>query len=187
MRKMTPLVRNILWYQAIWFLAILLGDAAVTPIFMLLTWHIASSPDRSAEFIVMLGCGALGYATDGLLAASGLYQFPAGSGDLPAPLWLFGLWLGFAGTLRHSLASLVRRPLLLALLGLVGAPTSYLAAMRLGAVSFPQGTEVTLIIVGATWFALLPLFCYWCHRCERRQAKAANLLNTFGYKEGVSP
>ncbi len=63
MKIMTPLVRNILWYQAIWFLAILLGDAAVTPIFMLLTWHIASSPDRSAEIVVMIGCGALGSGT----------------------------------------------------------------------------------------------------------------------------
>ena len=186
MNMLTPVVRNILWYQAIWFLAILLGEAAVTPIFMLLTWHIARSADRSAEFIVMLGCGALGYATDALLAATGLYQFPSGSGDLPAPLWLLGLWLGFAGTLRHSLAPLAQRPLLLATLGLVGAPTSYLAATRLGAVSFPHGIEPSLVIVGGAWFALLPLFCYLCRRCDRRLDKANSLVNTFAYKEGVS-
>ena len=167
MNRPGPALRNMLWYQSIWFLAICLGPAAEIPVFMLLSWHLARADDSTGEFIVVLACGTAGYLADSLLASVGLYHFDDPTGHLPAPLWLLGLWMGFAGSLRHSLAFLVRRPRLLTAAGTVGAPLSYLAAMRLDAVAFPHGAPLTLVVVGVTWAILLPLFCLVCQRCDK--------------------
>ncbi len=174
MRHPGSTLRNVLWYQSIWFLAITLGPAAEIPVFMLLTWHLARAKDGTGEFIVVLACGTAGYLADSLLASLGLYQFNHATGQLPAPLWLLGLWLGFAGSLRHSLAYLTRRPRLLTAAGAIGAPLSYLAAMRLDAVAFPHGIPLTLTVIGITWAILLPLFSLVCQRCDNLPKTGAN-------------
>ena len=45
-----------------------------------------------------------------------------------APLWILCLWAAFALTLTRSLAWLMRRPWLAALLGALGAPLAYASA-----------------------------------------------------------
>ncbi len=177
MKRPSPAICNMLWYQAIWFLAILGGGATVAIVGILLIWHLARSVNRIAELIIVVGCGSCGYLADTLFSALGIYQFPGGS-VLPAPLWLLGLWLGFAGTLRHSLAYLTDRPLLLVIFGAVGAPLSYLAAARLGAVVFPYGNVATLILVSLTWVTLLPLFSLLCRHVGQISARQARPIHT---------
>lgn len=185
MKGPNPAIRNMLWYQSIWFLAVLGGSATVSIIGMLLIWHVARSTNRVAELIIIVGCGGCGYLADSVISALGIYRFPAGSA-LPAPLWLLGLWLGFAGSLQHSLAYLTDRPLLLVIFGAVGAPFSYLAAARFGAVDFPYGNVATLTLVSLTWVTLLPLFCLLCRRVGQLESRITDrLAPSFPNKTGV--
>lgn len=99
----------------------------------------------------------LGVALDGSFSALGLLRY-AGNGDAAlAPMWIAALWLAFAFTLNHSLAFLRERAKLAALLGLAGAPLSYLAAERLGAVEFTGSRSGTLFLLALAWASLLPL------------------------------
>jgi hypothetical protein len=68
------------------------------------------------------------------------------------------LWLAFASTINHSLKWVARIPYAAHLSGLLGAPLSYLAAERLGAVSFGLSTSATYVLLGFVWLILLNIF-----------------------------
>jgi hypothetical protein len=72
------------------------------------------------------------------------------------PLWLLALWAGLAGTLRHSLGYFAGKPWLTSLAGGLGASFSYIAGMKLGAVSFPLGITLTFIIIFMCWSIVFP-------------------------------
>ena len=88
----------------------------------------------AAAVCAVIAAGALGYGADSALVLGGWLDFPehARLGWLTA-LWMVGLWVGFAATLRHSFRLVLGRPLVAALLGASGGPFSYFAGERLGA------------------------------------------------------
>lgn len=151
-------VCNFLWYQSVWFTAILGREAWEPLLLALLALHLAWCRDWRAELKLMLSCGILGVVADSGLSMSGLYLFDPSPSVLPIPLWLVGLWLGFAGTLNHSMSYLVSRPLIASAMSLAAAPLSYFAGARFGAVTFGLDAQAAAITIGATWALLMLLF-----------------------------
>ncbi len=150
-------VLNFAWYQLLWFTAILGGDALTPFVALLLLLHLSLVARKGAELALMCGAALLGIAFDGLLAAAGFYSFAEPAGALPIPLWLVGIWMGFAGTLRSSMSFMAARPRLLTLAATVFAPVTYLGAERLGAVDFTLGAAPTAVVIGLSWWALTPM------------------------------
>lgn len=155
---------NFAWYQTLWFTAVVGGTECLWVLALLLLVHLLWIECWRSELFLMLACALCGAVADSLLAEAGFYRFESTPHILPVPLWLLGIWMGFAGTLRFSMRWLSSRPLIMASLSAVGAPLTYFAAARLGAVTFVQGTELTALAIALTWLVLTPLLC-WFTRC----------------------
>ncbi|MEM1186970.1 MAG: DUF2878 domain-containing protein [Pseudomonadota bacterium] len=148
---------NFAWYQLLWFTAVLGTTQALPVLFLLVIPHLLLVRNRGSELALMAGTAVLGTLFDASLTLAGYYQFAASDGGLPFPVWLPLIWIGFAGTLRHSMAFMVARPKLMTFAATVFAPLTYLAAQRLGAVSFPHGSIATALVIGLSWWVITPL------------------------------
>jgi hypothetical protein len=146
---------NFAWYQLLWFLAVLGKTAALPLLALAILLHLGLVQRRAAELALMLGAALLGSGFDLALTIAGFYRFDEAGFALPA--WLPLVWMGFAGTLRYSLAFMVARPRLLTAAAAIFAPLTYLAAARLGAVSFPLGAAATAVVIGLSWWIITPL------------------------------
>lgn len=165
LRSNTALVTNIgnaLLFQALWFAAVL-GAAAgwqwppLLALLALLGWSACRRLDWRRDLQV-LGCGVIvGMTFEVLwLGISGLqYQLMALDG-LP-PLWILCLWGAFAQTLLHSMAWMVKRPLMAVLFAGFGSVGSLYAGLRLGAASFDGDLPVLLASYGLCWAVTTPL------------------------------
>lgn len=125
---------------------------------VLLAWlvpHLAASGARWAcEARLLLVAGATGYGVDSALVLGGWLDFPQEARlGAPSTLWMVGLWVGFAATLRHSFRVVLGRPVLSVVLGALGGPAAYWAGERLGAVSLGEGA---LIAIGLAWALAMP-------------------------------
>lgn len=149
---------NFVWYQGVWFTAILGREDYEWLLAALIAVHLLMCPDWRKETRLMAMCAALGIAADSALTLNGLYIFDPAPEVMPIPLWLMGLWLGFAGTLNHSLSYLVARPKLASVAALVAAPFSYFAGARFGAVTFALDPLPTAMTIGITWAFLIAIF-----------------------------
>ncbi len=154
---------NFLWFQCIWFVAILGREQTQWLLLALLFVHLALFKDWKTETKLMLLCGSVGVLLDSLFAWHGVFNFAEPTTLLPIPVWLVAIWLGFAGTLRHSLSYLLPHPVLAMLGAGVAAPLSYFAGMRLGAVEFGLGDWQAAILIGAAWIGIMPLLIYICN------------------------
>ncbi len=75
-----------------------------------------------------------------------------------APVWILAMWIGFALTMNQSLAWLHGRPVLAALLGAIGGPLAYWAAIDVwGAAQLQANAWLVYGIVGAVWAVCTPL------------------------------
>ena len=163
------LVLNFFWYQTIWFSAILGGEQFEPAIALLIILHLLHSQDRKAELMTMLPCAAIGISVDSFLSWQGLFLFNPAPELLPIPLWLVGIWFGFAGILRHSLNYFVSRPALATCAGAVFAPLTYFAAARLGAVSFGLPDSISALVIGVVWAIMMAAFSTIYHWVERHK------------------
>ena len=157
--SITPYSRllNFALYQLLWFTAILGGAPAVPVLALILVLHLSLAPNRAAELALMLGAAFLGLVFDGLLATVGFYAFADVPDPLPIPLWLVGIWMGFAATLRFSMAFMVARPRLMTVAAAAFAPVTYFGAERLGAVEFALGAAPTAVVIALSWWVLTPI------------------------------
>lgn len=116
-------------------------------------WQLSSSPRPGTDLRLMLGAGALGFGIDSAWVQAGLMSFatPMPSAAM-APIWIVALWMGFALTLNHSLASLQRHLAAAAMLGVAGGPLAYYAAER---------AWHAVEIAGPSWIAYLALAVAW--------------------------
>lgn len=147
---------NAAWFQLCWFLAVLGNHAMVPVLLLLIALHLALHPSSGKELRMMLIGGSMGLVVDGTLTQLGVFVFSAPPAFV-IPLWLLLLWAAFAATLRNSLSFLRHRPVLTALLGAAAGPLSYVAGMKLGAVSFTLPLPQILILLAAIWAIQLPL------------------------------
>ena len=165
---------NLVLFQAGWF-ACVLGAAWGVP------WagpvaagvaalvRLAQSGERGREVLLLLSCGALGFAADTALISLGFFAPVRGSFPAPwSPPWLVSMWVNFGATLNVSLAFLKRRLLLSAALGAVGGPAAYYAGARLGAIAVPDPVWAGLAAVGAAWGLSLPAMAWLA--CGESQA-----------------
>ncbi len=77
------------------------------------------------------------------------------------PLWLILLWASFAATILHSMAWLLEKTWLAALLGAIAAPWSYYAGSLLKSIEL---TSPALISVALAWAILLASISFWHQR-----------------------
>ncbi|MBU2977005.1 DUF2878 domain-containing protein [Alteromonas sp. C1M14] len=150
---------NFVWFQTIWFCAIVFENQFLWLMLFLIVGYIAVLPCRLQSVIFGVAIGLYGVLVDGTLAALGFYQFSAEVSAL-IPLWLVVLWVAFGYMLRISLTYLRDRYLLAAFLGAVSGPLSYFAAAKLGAVTFLFPTAMTLVVIAFIWAFTVPLWLY---------------------------
>lgn len=158
---------NLSIYQCVWFGSVLMQEGFLLPSLALLCLHLITTRNRLVEVAVVVMCGALGISTDLMLTHYGLYEFPPTLGVFGFPLWLVAIWLAFAATLRHSLRYFIAHPVLGLSSAAVGAPLSYLAASRLGAVELPMGMVNTFLVLAFIWVILMGVFIILINSLER--------------------
>lgn len=173
---------NLIGYQIVWFGAVI-GASRGSP-----WWGVAlatgfvgaqlwASDSRRADLRLVAVALYLGMGLDGLLAASGWAQYVTPRPALPtggAPVWILALWAAFAMTFNHSLTYLRDRPVLGALLGLIGGPLAYWGAARAwGAMVFvaPVWRSVAWLSVG--WAVAMLVLCQLARRWERNLRRPA--------------
>ena len=161
---------NGVYFYAIWFIGVW-GRETVEPwLFLMIGAHLLMCRDRGRELAVMIACGALGSSVDAILALIGVFVFDPPPELLPVPLWLIALWLGFGGTFRHSLNWFVQRPAFAIVAAAIGAPLSYLAAARMGAVDLPYGHFSTGVGLGVLWVFLMAALVFITRTLTRKSA-----------------
>ena len=151
----------ILWglsFQALWFLTVELASRQHSELAAIVNaaWVLAlvsSRPQTQRHHLMKWGVSGLiiGGIGDGLIIGSGLYIPHQTELGLPTPLWLLAMWLTFSVFVPLSMGPLLRRPLLALTFGVFGAPLSYLAGVRWGAMAFGDSALVALSATGVFW------------------------------------
>ncbi len=154
-------------YQIGWF-ACVLGAASHRPwtgcliAVTLIGVHLALSPDRAREALLVCVATAVGAVVETVQIAAGTYRFTSGTviEALPPP-WLLVMWGQCATTCRFSARTVMTRPGWAALCGAGGGPTAFLAGERLGAVDLLPPLMYGLLRLSVGWaiaLAFLSLF-----------------------------
>lgn len=142
-------IANIVWFQIGWFAAIVWQQQAwFILLLLLLTWCYQNRQNRQA-LILMTGFACYGILFDTMLLHLGILEFS--EAGYFVPLWLGLLWFIFAGTLRCSLLPIFNLNRLYVLIGGIFGCLSYIAGMKLGAVSFPLTLTMTIPILILIW------------------------------------
>lgn len=173
----TAIVLNAVAYQLVWFATVFGAGhglwwagplAALAFAALHLGAVVRDRGERRRDLALLAAAVTCGLLIDGALSGSGTVVFAADDPALPsggAPLWMLTLWASFALTLRHSLRAVTARPVLAALLGAIGGPLAYLGAARAsGAVSFPEPSGTTLVMLGGGWCLALGLLALFASR-----------------------
>lgn len=164
---------NFAAFQAGWF-ACVLGAAerlywvgpAVAAAVLALHLHIAR--ERRREWLFLAASLPLGFLVDNLQAALGAIESRSTLAPSLAPLWLLPLWPLFASVFGESMSWLLGRPWLAAAFGAVGAPLSYLAGERTGALRISEDPWRFACVVGLVWAAAMPLLLVLRDCCLKR-------------------
>ncbi len=152
-----PVIINAVLFQITWF-ACALGAAkgllwpAIAACGALAVFQLQSKHRHPSDVALIATALALGLVIDSAWIQLGLisYATPAPVAAL-APAWILILWVGFALTINHSLAWLNLHPLLPAVAGLICAPLSYLAGVKLGALAYQGDSLLISCALGVTW------------------------------------
>ncbi|MGK0171614.1 MAG: hypothetical protein ACI9W2_003344 [Gammaproteobacteria bacterium] len=163
---------NVLAFQACWFASVL-GAADGLPWagpVVLVTWMIAHlialRPAAMIELRVLVAAAILGWFADSALVLAGFISFPEPAQFVgPSPLWMVGLWVGFAATLRHAMGWLCGRWWLGAALGGIGGALSYSGGQALGAIALQS--NIGVLAVAVQFAVATPLLLLVVHYSER--------------------
>lgn len=164
-------VLNGVIFQAIWWLAILLGNQATPIVAVLLGLHflLISNIKREALFVLLIAVpGAL---VDSLATALGLFVFPADQFFLGAiPLWLWCIWFGYGASIRLSLLPIIKRFSFIKILFPFLATLSYVAAEGMGVVQFGFSTGFAIASLVGMWILWLGWLLFLDMKLCNRQA-----------------
>lgn len=160
------LVVNAIGFQCCWA-ACVIGDSAwaavVVPLFFM--WHWVQRKPNEVKLIAAVTL--FGALYDSTLFKLGLFNFPEHTGFF-IPLWLILLWAAFAATILHSMAWLLAKPWLAALLGAIAAPWSYYAGSLLKSIEL---TSPVLVVIALVWGALLASISIWHQTFQKTDIK----------------
>jgi len=143
---------------------------------IVLAAHVAMSPNRKAEAMIILAAGLTGFFIDTFLMMTGVFTLAPYIVPFPfSPPWMVMLWMDFATALNVSLKKLHGRYLLSAVLGAVGGPSAYYSGAKLGAtISIPG--QADLIVISAMWAAAVPALFWIAGRVNTRWGVVAEPL-----------
>lgn len=157
-------VANGVAFQACWMAFVAsasYGNAwlGFVPLALFSAWQLHAAEHRRDEWTLVALAVAVGFVVDTLFAASGLMAYRAAvPSTWLAPVWILGLWAGFALTLNHSLRALQSRFWWSVAFGAVGGPAAYAAAAYgWKAVTF-SSTPLALAALSLAWAVVTPLF-----------------------------
>lgn len=160
---------NIAILYAAWFGAVLSAArgwpvAAALASVAMIALNVSLAERRSRELGIVALALAIGLAVESLHVGIGGLRFAA-PGPVPGgpPAWIVLMWGAFATVVSVSLGWLGERPILTAVLGAAGAPLSYLAGARLGAMEFGAGEAAGLGLIALTWAVALPVLVRLVH------------------------
>ncbi|MCA1796203.1 MAG: DUF2878 domain-containing protein [Geobacteraceae bacterium] len=163
-------VINVALYQIGWF-SCLLGAALGFPLpgafasLGLILLHLLLTDAPRAEVRLLLAACLVGIVVDSLQQAAGLFTFKTDPNwPLWLPLWVFVIWIQFATLLRFALHWLLGRYLLGALFGAIGGPLAYWSGIRMGAATFGENPQLTLLVLALVWALVTPLLLWARHK-----------------------
>ena len=156
---------NVVVFQVAWISSVI-GGAQQMPwlgpvsVLVALALHLRAARKPFEEVLLIICCALVGAGYDSILVAAGWVTYEAGQfSDYLAPYWIITMWMLFATTLNVSMRWLRGRPVLAALLGLYGGPTSYLAGEALGGIVIIDHV-VALTALGIGWALMMPLLMW---------------------------
>ncbi|PPU05873.1 DUF2878 domain-containing protein [Xanthomonas arboricola] len=165
---------NYLGLQVLWLVAVsAAAQARIWPALLVLAlfalYQLWPSRRAPGDLQLLVAALSLGLLLDTTLAAAGWVRYAAPwPGTLLAPAWILALWLGFALTLNHSLAPVMRRPWLAVLLGTIVGPFSYWLAQRSWqAVQFQPPQLHAVVAVGIGWGVACGMLSLYARRLAR--------------------
>jgi hypothetical protein len=148
---------NFAAFQAGWFACVFGAAAGASWIGLLavgaiLALHLWIARERRREWLFLASSIPPGLAVNAALQSSGAV---VASGPAIGPAWLLALWPLFASVFNESMSWMRGRYGLGIAFGAVGAPLSYWAAERAGAVVLHERAGVWITLVVATWSAAM--------------------------------
>lgn len=157
---------NFAMFQAGWFACVLgaaeriwwIGPVATAAILAL---HLRIAKDRPREWLFLLATLPLGFVVDNLQVALGAIESRSTLAPALAPLWLLPLWPLFGSVFGESMRWMLGRPWLGAAFGAIGAPLSYLAGAKTGALRIAEDPWRFAVVVGLLWAGAMPLLLAW--------------------------
>lgn len=173
---------NAVWYQIVWFIALLGRENWEPLLFLLLGLHFVFSPRKKADAFLVLTCGSIGIFADSSLAAAGIYLFSPEPSILPIPIWLAVIWLAFCCTLLHSFNFFVSRPAIGPIMISLLAPFSYLAGEKFGAISFGMETPNAMLTIAGSWLVVMSLISALTRKVDQLTRQLGEEIRTSSFQ-----
>lgn len=153
---------NFAAFQAGWFACVLgaaMRDYWIGPLVVavLLAVHLRIARERRREWLFLAVSLPLGFVVDNLQVALGAIESRSTLLPALAPLWLLPLWPLFTTAFGESMSWMLGRPWIAAAFGAAGAPLSYWAGARTGALKIADDPWRFACVVGVAWAAAMPL------------------------------
>jgi Protein of unknown function (DUF2878) len=173
----TRIVSNFLAFQVAWFVCVWGGahervGLGVLWVAITVVAHIVLAPRVKTEATLVALVTLLGTVWESAVVVMGLVRYPFGNFfALMPPIWIIAMWALFAIVLNVSLRWMKGRPLTAAIFGFMGAPLSYWAGYRMGAIQ-TDGLPLFLIAQAAGWAVLMPLVVRLAMRFDGYKAPA---------------
>lgn len=148
---------NIIGFNISWFGLVYLGNTFAPFALLFIVIHLLTVTEFRSEALLMLTITGIGISVDSLLHQNNFFIFPNSD---HIPFWLVVLWLCFSTTISHSLHFLVASKKLQITAGVIFAPLSYLAAVKLNAVELGQSVALSYAVLSLLWALLFIVFFY---------------------------
>ena len=144
---------NLVLFQLAWFSCALLTAQANWILPTILAIHFLLSPKKQGD-AKLLPFVLVGAAIDFGLFKLEIIGFQTNT----FPLWLICLWAMFIISINHSLYWLRKcKPWLTVIIGALGGSSSYLAAVKFGAIVSNTSFTSLFIIYAVIWALILPI------------------------------
>ncbi|WP_117234378.1 DUF2878 domain-containing protein [Vibrio maerlii] len=152
------LVAISVWFQLLWFLAVLGQSHYQVWLFALVVASYVWLMTLGKHFLSQaVAFSVVGVLVDSLNQAGGLFIFPSHF----IPLWLVALWFAFGWYANLMAARLSTLPHLVVIaLGAMGGALSYFAGVKFGAVEWGIPFMTTFIILMIEWALLTSLILF---------------------------